>query len=327
MKYNMKRSIAFFLFLSLTTVAFAQETVPTDTIVAPADTTAALADTIVAPKPQYWTKSLTTQIGFSQLSLTNWAAGGYGSISLNTFAAANANYKRDKLIWDNQLQVGYGFIQSFDDGYKKSDDRLILDSKVGYKAVETLYASALFNLRTQFAKGYDNKGNFVADFFTPAYVSLGFGVDYKPYDNFSINFAPLTGKLVMVKNKELRAKYGNAEDQFCKFELGAQLKVDGKIEVENFKVVSSLTLFSDYLNKPQNVKVYWDVNADAKITKFFSVSIRTNLIYDDTIRFIDKTDKQGNPVLDENGKTIKIPGVQFKELFSVGLSYTFGSKK
>ena len=112
----------------------------------------------------------------------------------------------------------------------------------------------------------------------------------------------------MVKNKELRAKYGNAEDQFCKFELGAQLKVDGKIEVENFKVVSSLTLFSDYLNKPQNVKVYWDVNADAKITKFFSVSIRTNLIYDDTIRFIDKTDKQGNPVLDENGKTIKDTG-------------------
>ncbi len=315
----MKRSIALILFFSLGTALFAQD-------VAPADTTAAPADTVVAPKPQYWTKSLTTQIGFSQLSLTNWATGGYGSISLNTFAGANANYKREKLIWDNQLQVGYGFIQSFEDGYKKSDDRLILDSKVGYKAVETLYISALFNLRTQFAQGHE-KGNLVSDFFTPAYVSLGFGLDYKPFRNFSINISPLTGKTVMVKNPELRAKYGNREDQFCRFELGAQIKVDGKIDVENFKVVSSLTLFSDYLNKPQNVKVFWDVNADAKITRFFSVTLRTNLIYDDAIKFLDKKDKQGNLILDDNGKPIKVPGVQFKELFSIGLSYTFGNKK
>lgn len=315
----MKRSIAFFLFLSLTTVVFAQEAVPTDTPAAP-------ADTVVAPKPQYWTKSLTTQIGFSQLSLTNWATGGYGSISLNTFAGANANYKREKLIWDNQLQVGYGFIQSFEDGYKKSDDRFMVDSKVGYKAVEKLYVSALFNLRTQFAQGHE-KGNLVSDFLTPAYLSLGFGIDYKPFDNLSINFSPLTGKTVMVKNLELRTKYGNAEDQFCRFELGAQLKVDGKIEVENFKVATALTLFSDYLNKPQNVKVFWDVNADAKITKFFSVTLRTNLIYDDTIRFLDKKDKQGNLILDDNGKPIKVSGVQFKELFSIGLSYTFGNSK
>ena len=99
-----------------------------------------------------------------------------------------------------------------------------------------------------------------------------------------------------------------------------------KIEVENFKVLTSLTLFSDYLNKPQNVKVFWDVNADAKITKFFSVTLRTNLIYDDAIKFLDKKDKQGNLILDENGKPIKVPGVQFKELFSIGLSYTFGNK-
>lgn len=314
----MKRSIAFFLFLFLGSAVFAQE-------VASADTTAASADTVIVPKPQYWTKSLTTQIGFSQLSLTNWAAGGYGSISLNAFAGANANYKREKFIWDNQLQLGYGFIQSFEDGYKKSDDRLILDSKVGYKAIETLYISAIFNLRTQFAQGYE-KGNLVSDFFTPAYLSLGFGIDYKPFNNLSINFSPLTGKTVMVKNPELRTKYGNAEDQFCRFELGAQLKVDGKIEVENFKVATALTLFSDYLNKPQNVKVFWDVNADAKITKFFSVTLRTNLIHDDTIKFLDKKDKQGNLILDDNGKPIKVSGVQFKELFSIGLSYTFGNK-
>src|SRR5574344_2217370 len=34
----------------------------------------------VAP-PKYWTKGMLTQLGFSQVSLTNWAAGGTGSRS------------------------------------------------------------------------------------------------------------------------------------------------------------------------------------------------------------------------------------------------------
>jgi len=239
---------------------------------------------------------------------------------------AYRNFKKDKFIWDNQLQVGFGFIQSYEDGYKKSDDRIIFDSKFGYKAVDNLYFSAVYNIRTQFAEGYEKK-KIVSDFFAPAYMSLGLGVDYKPTKNVSINFAPLTGKVVMVKEEDLRVKYGNPVDQFCKFELGAQIKIDSKLEVDNFKVVSALTLFSDYLDKPLNVKVYWDVNVDAKITKFFSATLRTNLIYDDAIKFLDKKDKRGNLILDENGNTIKVPGVQFKEIFSIGFSYTFGKKK
>lgn len=312
----MKRFIICLLLLCSVALSFAQ-----DKKVAPATDSAAKA------KPKLWTKGLTTQIGFSQISLTNWAAGGFGSIALNTYFNAFSNYKKDKHIWENKLQLGYGFIQSYEDGYKKSDDRIILDSKYGYKAVENLYFSAIFNARTQFTKGYDSKNVMVSDFISPAYLSLGLGVEYKPYKNLSINFAPLTGKAVMVRDEELRVKYGNPADKFCKFELGAQVKVDGKIEVDNFKVVSSLTLFSDYLNKPLNIKVYWDVNVDAKITKFFSVSLKTNLIYDDTIKFLDKTDKKGNVIYDESGNTIKVPGVQFKELFSIGFSYTFGAAK
>lgn len=286
----------------------------------------AAQDSVPKPKPNYWTSSVLTQIGFSQVSLTNWAAGGYGSISLNTYIKGDRNYKKDKLMWDNQLQLGYGFIQSYQDGYNKSDDKLILDSKFGYKATDKLYYSTVFNFRSQFTTGYKDKVA-VSDFFAPAYMSLGLGIDYKPKAGISLNFAPLTGKVVMVKDPALRTKYGNAEDQFSKFELGAQLKLDTKIEVQDFKVVSALTLFSDYLGKPLNIKVYWDVNIDAKITKFFSVSLRTNLIYDDAIKFLDKKDKKGNLILDEEGKVIKVPGVQFKELFSVGFSYTLATKK
>ena len=279
----------------------------------------AAADT-TKPKA-VWNKGIATTIGFSQLSLTNWAAGGAGQLTLNTYADLYAKLTKGKFIWENELQAGYGFIESFDTGYKKSDDRLILDSKFGYRAVPKLYLSAVYNFRTQFARGY-NSDEIVSDFFAPAYTSLGLGIDYTPVKNVSINFAPLTGKVTMVREEYLRTRYGNAEDQFARFELGAQLKVDAKLEVENFKVATSLVLFSDYLNKPQNIKVNWDVNAEAKISRFFSVTLRTNMIYDDNV-ILNKT-----KILPNGDKLeYQAAGVQFKELFSIGFTYTFGEKK
>ena len=82
----------------------------------------------------------------------------------------------------------------------KSDDRLIFDSKFGYKAAEKLYFSIVYNFRTQFAEGWDgNHKTIISDFFAPAYTSLGLGIDYTPAKNVSLNFAPLTGKVTMVR--------------------------------------------------------------------------------------------------------------------------------
>ena len=39
--------------------------------------------------PKFWTKGMQTELGFSQISLTNWAAGGSGSVALNTFVNAS----------------------------------------------------------------------------------------------------------------------------------------------------------------------------------------------------------------------------------------------
>lgn len=278
-----------------------------------------------AETPKYWKTSLLTQLGFSQVSLIDWAAGGYGSVSLNSYVDFNANYAKGKSMWDNRAQFGYGFIQNMGEGFKKSDDRIIIDSKFGYKAADKLYFSAIYNFRTQFTIGYKStKGSeIVSNFFAPAYTSLGFGINYTPTPNVSINFAPVTSNLVMVKDPELRTLYGNAEDQFARYELGAQLKIDASASIEGFKANSTLTLFSDYLNKPLNIKVNWDVNITAQLTKFLAVTLRTYLIYDDAIKHIDKTDSAGQPVYDEDGNVVKVAGIQLKEISGLSFSYTF----
>ena len=53
-----------------------------------------------------------------------------------------------------------------------------------------------------------------------------------------------------------------------------------------------------------------------KVNKYISMSLNTNLIYDDDINIAKDTDNDG--LIDENG-----PRIQFKEIFGVGFSYKF----
>lgn len=270
------------------------------------------------PKPSRWTKGTFTQLGFSQVSLTNWAAGGFSSVSMNGYVNFYANYTHNKMYWENRIQMAYGFVHSFGDRYKKSDDKLIIDSKVASQAVDKIFMSAFINFRSQFTSGFtytSTTTTLVSQFLAPGYLSLGVGLDYKPNKKITMNISPLTGNLVIVQNPLLRAKYGNKVDQAVKIELGAQFKADTKFQIEkNITVNSTLTLFSNFLGDMSHIKINWEAMADAKITKFLSTNIRTTLLYDHNI-------------LIANSSGISAPRVQFKELLSVGFSYTFGNFK
>lgn len=272
------------------------------------------------PEPSRWTGGTLVQIGFSQLSLTNWASGGYDNVALNTYLNIYRNYAvKENMYWENRLQMAYGFINSFGDRYKKSDDKFIFDSKLGYRAFNNFFAAASFNLRTQMTNGFsyprDKEPVLLSKPFAPAYFSLGIGMDYKPFKPLSINFSPLTGNLVVVEKRELRKRYGNPVDKSTKLELGAQFKVEYKHKIDpKLDINSTLNLFSDYLGQPENIKVFWDLHVNSKLNKYFSVSLRTNLVYDDDIVIEDKDGNSG-------------PRLQFKEILSVGFSYTFGEFK
>ena len=313
-----------------------------------------------APKPKYWSNSVQAKLDFGQTSLTNWAAGGYNTLSLKTFIDANANYAKDKMFWNNRLQLDYGFLYSADKPIlQKSDDRIYLESKWGYQAKDELYYSINFNFRSQFSDSWEYKSavpdgmdpddpaswrdpasrTLKSGLLSPAYTNLALGLDYKPLKWLTLNFAPLTGGFVIVSDPVLRESYsqplkkeyedvadlpkladGTTVDgivyKTAKFEFGAQLKVDFKVNVnDNFAFSSQVVLFSDYLDKPQNLRVNWDTRIDWKLTKFFSFTILTNLIYDDNVLIVTPDEKAAGL----QGKQ----RIQFKESLSFGFVYTF----
>ena len=57
-----------------------------------------------------WKTGGTFTFNLSQLSLTNWAAGGQNSLGINALVNVFANLKHKNSEWDNTLDMGYGLI-------------------------------------------------------------------------------------------------------------------------------------------------------------------------------------------------------------------------
>ena len=140
----------------------------------------------------------------------------------------------------------------------------------------------------------------------PAYSKLSVGLDYKPSKIFSLFFSPITGKMTFLNDTSLTSKYGmidsngnNLNPFWFKIGPGAFLKAD---------------FFTPYDDNFGNVDVNWDLILSMKINKVLTTSISTSLKYDDDI----KTNKEVNEVTLPAG-----PKVQFKEVLSIGIGYSF----
>ncbi len=183
-------------------------------------------------------------------------------------------------------------------------------------------------------------------FLSPAYTNLALGIDLKPFNWLSLNVAPVTGGFVIVTDAELRNNYGmelkQKEEEMsadarakydevvasgdlgaigdyykgARFEFGAQLKADISVKVnDNFAYTSQLVLFSNYLDHPENLRVNWDNRFDWKLAKYFSLTLTTNMIYDDKVMIFSEKDN------------LTKQRVQFKESLLFGFTYTIARKR
>lgn len=274
----------------------------------------------------YWKKGVEFGVGLNQIALSNWAAGGNSSFAGNAFLNLNANYSKGKHSWINSLRLAYGLSKAEGEITKKTDDKIELTSKYGYQIHNSWFFSALGEFKTQFTDGFDYKVNDsvpISKFLAPAYLTLGLGLDYMPNSNFSLFMSPASIRLTVVNDQRLadlgsfgvkKAEYdelGNLVKHGEKslFGFGGTIKMVYKtILMENIAMESRLTLFSDYLNDPQNIDVNFETQLIFKVNKYISANISANLVYDDNVTITDKDGKSG-------------PRTQFKEVLGLGLSY------
>ncbi len=256
--------------------------------------------------PKIWKTGGLFNLTFGQTSLSNWAAGGDDlSLNVNGFLNLHAFYAKDRHAWDNNLDLALGFVKTTSLGSRKSNDRIDLTSKYGYKLSPTSkwYASVLFNFRTQFAPGYDypkpDSSILTSEFLSPGYATLALGLDYKPNSEFSLFLSPITSRWVIVTATGLNPLtpndkgnvYGVPLGKTVNNEIGAYLSANYLKEFVPKKVIykGKLDLFSNYKHNPQNIDVFMTNLLSFNFFKGLSVNLGLDVIYDDDVRLFGPT--------------------------------------
>lgn len=292
------------------------------------------------PDTTYWQVGGVSALTFSQVSLTNWAAGGQNSAAVNFHYGMFADKEKGRFKWHNSLNVAYGLIKQDDNDFEKSDDKIDLHTKVGYQITnnnEKWFFSALLDFKTQFAKGFDPEDNttVISDFMAPGYLVIGTGIDYHPGDFLTFSYIPVTGKFTFVNVQALadNGDYGVDPAVFdtdgvtvitpgknSRAELGSFFRA--KYHKGGFE--SRLELFTNYIEEFGTIDVNWQNALVIQLTKVLSTNFFTQLIYDNDIK-IGADDNGDGEILEADGEFKD--RVQFKSVIGVGLAYQFGAKR
>jgi hypothetical protein len=294
-------------------------------------TVAAQEDTISSP----WTRKGEVSLMFSQTSFSNWAAGGENSITMSGFFNYYAGYEQGKSKWENFIALGFGQTKTGERGFRKSEDKIDLLSTYGLKAAEKWFYMANLAFKTQFIEGYDyhdddpalDKSK-ISNFMAPGYLTIGLGMEYKPYEFMSFYLSPITARWIIVNDQDLAnaGAFGVQKAEFDPFdsdliltggekvrqEFGANFRfLFDKEIIKNISFSTKLELFSNYLEDPQNIDVNWDNTLNMKVNKWITAMVGVLMIYDDNTPI----------VINDEGHLGK--RTQVKQLIAVGLNYNF----
>ncbi len=320
------------LFFALGQMAKAQDTrLMPDTVLINGDTLLMLGDSLLIEEPKkeiFWKTGGNYNLNIQQVTLSNWAAGGASTFALNTGLALFANYKKDKKVWDTQLNVNLGFNRQSDRQFqtRKTNDNFHFISNYGRELSEFLYLSTQLDARTQLLTGYTYSRpsgsdvdirTKISDLLSPGYLQSSTGLNYrktyKDNSKISVIVSPFTGRFTIVLNDSLSraGAFGVTPGENVRAEAGVSFATsvaDIKL-MENITWKADLNLFSNY-ERLGNMVVNFNSILRMKVNRFISTRIETVLIYDEEV-FIAQDDGSSKQA------------IQLQNLINFGISLDF----
>ena len=319
-----------------------------------------------APSP--WSCTGVVGLNASATGLVNWSAGGNSNVNGVAFGKVRLLYSGANLSWETNLDMEYGlsYIDQEFDPFQKSSDKLNFNTKLGWQFHKAWFLTASAGFKSQFAYGRAYGGTdaddpIISKFLSPSYTDISVGIDWKPNSIFSIYLSPVAGQITTayvgdaVENanpglrQQLQDKYAtwtyskqaNADGTYDKIyknykaELGLTLKGSINYTYKDFKIITSVALFTPYAwDKTEvfdaakkfigyrdnnrrfgNFDVDWDAALSYQFLKCLNVTLSTSLKYYNGV-MIEKFDKEGLSL----GAAER---VQFKGTLGLGIGYSF----
>ena len=313
--------------------------------------------------PSPWSCSGVLGLNASATGFVNWAAGGNNNVTGVAFGKVRLLYSANNISWDTNLDMEYGlsYIDQEYDPFQKSSDKLNFNTKLGWQFHKAWYLTAAAGFKSQFAYGRAYGGTdaddpIISKFLSPSYTDISVGIDWKPNSILSIYISTVAGQIttayvgdaVEAANPGLRqqmqdkyatwtySKQANADGTYDKIyknykaELGLTLKGSINYTYKDFKIITSVSLFTPYAwDKTEmfdaekkfigyrdnnrrfgNFDVDWDAALSYQFLKCLNVTLSTSLKYYNGVKIA-------------NAEGVLAERVQFKGTLGLGVGYSF----
>ena len=247
-----------------------------------------------------WKTGGVVSVNFSQAAYSSgWAEGIDNSMAVNSLVNVFANFSDGINIWENTLELGYGFLKQGNADLVKSEDKIDLTSKYGRKAFGNWYYAGLFNFKSQITPTYhlnNSDSAVISEFLSPGIILGAAGMDWEVTPELNIFISPIAYRAVIMNDIDTDSNIGGYLRVIYKKEIFTNINYESKFEI-----------FSNYQEdkitnqKPGNLDIYWNNLISMKVNEYLSANITFDMFHDDNL----STD------------------TQFKEVLGIGLAYKF----
>ncbi len=286
---------------------------------------------------KYWKNTASFGLNLNQLSLTNWATGGEGSLSGKALLDYKTRYHKDNLSFEFINKSALGVVTYGSSRIEKTEDRLDLSMSFSRKAFEKWTYTTLFTFKSQFANGYKypNDSTLISAFMAPGYITASLGYKYRKSEKFEVFLSPASGKFTMVMNQTLADKGAFGVKKAITDSTGNIIKPGNNLLPEfginvlaifshdiseNIDLSTSLNLYNNYLDDNHNNR--WNIDVDWETTVKLAVNKRIQTVF----FLLLKYDHNINiPVYEwSDGLKKQVgegPRLQVKESLGIGFTY------
>lgn len=245
----------------------------------------------------YWERSGEHSFQFAQNYFSNnWHKGGTNNLNFNSFHVLRANYRKEKVKFNNTLEWRLSVFNAPDDSirrYRIGNDLIRYYGDFGVDAFMKGWSySTNLEAKSQLFNAYPTNSNDLRSaFLAPLYVNAGVGLKFildKKSENvrhrrlkWDLSIAPISINYKYVGNESVDVKrFGIPEGRRSVLDIGSTITSILKYEITRYITWDSrLTYFTSY----DKVVSEFENSLNMSLSNAFSTRIYVNARYDDDV--------------------------------------------
>lgn len=251
---------------------------------------------------KYWVRSGEHSLQFSQNYFSeNWHKGGTNSLNINNYHVFRANYKKEKIKFNNTFEWTLSVFNAPEDSIRKyriGDDMIRYYGDFGIDAFLKGWSySTNLEARTQLFNNYKvNSNDLRSAFLSPLYANFGVGLKYqldKKSDKvrhrrvrWNLDLSPVSIDFRYVGNDAIDVKrFGIEEGRNYSMDIGSSIKSNLIYDITRYITWNSrFTYFTSY----KKIVSEFENTLNMALSNAFSTRIYLNVRYDDGVPAHDR---------------------------------------